>query len=58
MRGRRIDNIVEEKAVRVTADAMLIEPVLVAPLVAAPMLLALLIALMLPKRKKNRRNEE
>ena len=58
VRGRRIDNIVEEKAVRVTADAMLIEPVLVAPLVAAPMLLALLIALMLPKRKKNRRNEE
>lgn len=58
VRGRRIDNIEEEKAVRVTADAMLIEPVLVAPLVAAPMLLALLIALMLPKRKKNRRNEE
>lgn len=58
VRGRRIDNIEEEKVVRVTADAMLIEPVLVAPLVAAPMLLALLIALMLPKRKKNRRNEE
>lgn len=52
VRGHRIDNIEEAKMVRVTADAIQIEPILVAPFVAAPMLLALLILLMMPKRKK------
>jgi len=56
VRGRRIET--EQAAVvrRVTADAMQIEPVIVAPFVAAPMLLVLLIALLLPKPKKNRRS--
>ena len=36
---------------RVTADAIQIEPLLVAPVVAIPMLLALLILLLVPGRK-------
>ena len=55
VRGHRIETQ-EVKAVRrVTADAIQIEPVIVAPFVAAPMLLILLIALLIPKPKKNRR---
>lgn len=55
VRGHRIDNIEEATVRRVTADAIQIEPVIVAPLVAAPVLLILLIVLLLPKPKKNRR---
>lgn len=55
VRGHRIDNIEEARIVRVTADAIQIEPVIVAPLVAAPMLLVLLIGLMIPKSRKRRR---
>ena len=55
VRGRRIENAQETSVVRVTADAVQIEPVIVAPILAAPMLLLLFIALMLPKQKKNRR---
>ena len=52
VRGHRIDNIEEVKTVRVTADAVQIEPMLVAPVVAIPMLLILLILLLLPRRRK------
>ena len=52
VRGHRIENAEEARTVRVTADAMQIEPVLVAPLLAAPVLLVLLVAVMIPKRKK------
>ena len=55
VRGHRIETA-EVKAVRrVTADATQIEPILVAPFVAAPMLLILLILLLIPKSRKNRR---
>lgn len=57
VRGHRVDNIEQEKVFRITADAIQIEPIIVAPLVAAPMLLILLIALLIPKSKKNRRND-
>ena len=57
VRGKRIDNIEAAKVIRVTADAVRIEPILVAPAVAAPILLILLIVLMLPKRKNKRRND-
>lgn len=50
VRGHRIENIEEAKVVRVTADAIQIEPLLVAPIVAIPMLLVLLILLMLPRQ--------
>ena len=53
VRGHRIENLEEEKAVRVTADAVQIEPVLVAPFLAMPLLLILLIMLFIPgKRRK------
>ena len=52
VRGHRVENEAVAQTVRVTADAMQIEPVLVAPLVAAPMLLMLLIVLLIPKKSK------
>jgi len=55
VRGHRIENAKEVVVRRVTADAVQIEPVIVAPLVAAPMLLILLVGLLIPKPKKNRR---
>lgn len=42
VRGHRVENQTDSRGVRITADAIQIEPVLVAPLVAAPMLLILL----------------
>ena len=52
VRGHRIENQESASAVRVTADAMQIEPLLVAPAVAAPMLLALLVWLLASTAKK------
>ena len=52
VRGRRVDNQPEARTVRVTADAMQIEPVLVAPLVAVPMLFVLLVLLLVKTRRK------
>ena len=52
VRGHRIENLEEAKTVRVTADAIQIEPLLVAPIVAIPMLLILLILLLRPRRRK------
>ena len=57
VRGNRIENAKQTTVKRVTADAVQIEPILVAPAVAAPILLILLILLMLPKHKKNRRED-
>ena len=51
VRGHRIDNLEEVKTVRVTADAVQIEPMLVAPMVAIPILLVLLLLLLLPRRR-------
>ncbi len=52
VRGHRIENQEEAQRVRVTADAIQIEPMLVAPVVALPILLILLIILLLPKKPK------
>ena len=52
VRGHRIDNLEEVQTVRVTADAVQIEPMLVAPIVAIPILLVLLLLLLLPRRRK------
>ena len=54
VRGHRIENTKAAASVRVTADAMQIEPVIVAPLVAIPMLLVLLVWLLVHDRKKKR----
>ena len=52
VRGHRIENLEEAKTVRVTADAIQIDPLIVAPVAAVPMLLVLLLVLLLPKRRK------
>ena len=52
VRGHRIENQTEAQAIRVTSDAIQIEPLLVAPVVALPMLLILLIVLLIPGKKK------
>jgi len=52
VRGHRVETVQEGRVIRVTADAMRIEPVLVAPFVAAPMLVLLLIVLLIPKPGK------
>ena len=54
VRGHRIENIKSASSIRVTADAMQIEPVLVAPLVAAPILLVMLIALLMSTGRKRK----
>lgn len=55
VRGHRIDNLNDAQSVRVTADAMQIEPLIVAPIVAIPMLLILLLAVLLPRRRGKRK---
>lgn len=55
VRGHRVANE-EDSEIRVTADALQIEPVFVAPFVAAPILLLLLIALLVSTGKKRRRS--
>ena len=54
VRGSRIENLEEVKTVRVTSDAMQIDPMIVAPMVAIPILLVLLIRLMFPKKGKKK----
>lgn len=54
VRGHRIESQEEAKIIRITADAMRIEPLMVAPFVAVPILLVLLIILLLPKQKKGK----
>ncbi len=52
VRGHRVENEVNAKNVRVTADAILIEPIVMAPLVAVPILIILLIILLVKTRKR------
>ncbi len=62
VRGHRIENAEEAEAIRVTADAIQIDPLMMAPLVAAPMLFVLFIWLMIdtskPKKSKSAKKEE
>ena len=58
VRGHRVENPEEAKTVRVTSDAMQIEPLIIAPILALPILLILLIGIMIPKRKKTRRYDQ
>ena len=52
VRGHRIENAEEARTIRITADAIQIDPIVVAPLVAAPMLLILLVGLLIPKKRR------
>ena len=54
VRGHRIETQVEVQTVRVTSDAVQIDPTIVAPIVAIPILLVLLILLMIPKKRRRR----
>ena len=59
VRGHRIENTEEAAAVRVTADAIQIEPLIIAPAVAAPILLILLLILLFSTGSgKNRRKKK
>ena len=52
VRGHRVENAETARTIRVTADAMQVEPLIVAPMVAAPMLAVLLIWVMLGGGKR------
>ena len=54
VRGHRVENQASSSTIRVTADAMQIEPLLIAPLVAMPMLLVLLVMVLIPHRTKRK----
>ena len=52
VRGHRIDNLAESNTIRITSDAMQIEPIIVAPIVAMPMILILVSMVMFGGGKK------
>ncbi len=52
VRGHRVETQEEAQTVRITADAVQIDPTLVAPIVALPMLLILLIVLLVTTRRR------
>lgn len=58
VRGHRIETAKEKPVLRVTADAVQIDPIFVAPFVAAPILLLLLIVLFIPKKKRKKEDEQ
>lgn len=52
VRGHRVETVAEKAPVVIRSDASVIDPWLVAPVVAAPGLLALLIAALMPRKKR------
>lgn len=59
VRGHRVETPDQYKRIRVTAEALKIEPIIVAPVMALPMLLILLIGMLISTRKpKKTRGEE
>ena len=52
VRGHRIENQSQDESIRVTSDAIRIEPLIVAPVMALPILLILLLVLMVSGNKK------
>ena len=59
VRGHRVETPNQYKRIRVTAEALKIEPIIVAPIMALPMLLILLIGMLLSTRKRKKtRGEE
>lgn len=55
VRGHRIDNLENAGIIRVTADALQIDPIIIAPLVAVPILLVLLVVLLVSNGKKHKK---
>lgn len=58
IRGHRVENQLLSDEIRVTADALQIEPVIVAPLVAIPLLLILFAYLIISTNKKKKQKGE
>jgi sortase A len=58
VRGHRVENDKEAKQVKVTSDAMQIEPIVVAPIVAAPMLLILFVVMMVTTSKGKNKSKK
>ena len=52
VRGIRTENLPEASSVRVTSEAMQIEPMLVAPIAAAPMLIILMVLFLTGGKRK------
>lgn len=52
VRGHRTENAIQASTVRVTADAMQIEPIAVAPVVAIPLILLLVAGVLFKTRRK------
>ena len=57
VRGKRIENAENQKHIRVTADALRIEPIIVAPALAVPMLLVLLMVMLAVPHLRKRKNQ-
>ena len=57
VRGKRIENAENQKHIRVTADALRIEPIIVAPALAVPMLLELLVVMLAVPHLRKRKNQ-
>ena len=57
VRGKRIENAENQKHIRVTADALRIEPIIVAPALAVPMLLVMLVAMLAVPHLRKRKNQ-
>lgn len=57
VRGHRIENLVDSQTVKITSDAVQVEPILIAPIIASPILLVLLIILLLPNKKEKHRGD-
>ena len=57
VRGHRVENHAGASTIRVTADAMQIEPLQVAPLVTAPILVVMLVVVLIPHRTKGKGDE-
>ncbi len=56
--GHRTDNVFQADNIRVTADAVPIEPLIIAPMLALPILIILIIILLIPRRKDRNSNQE
>lgn len=57
VRGKRIENAENQKHIRVTADALRIEPIIVAPALAVPMLLVMLVVMLAVPHLRKRKNQ-
>ena len=57
VRGKRIESVENQKHIRVTADALRIEPIIVAPALAVPMLLVMLVVMLAVPHLRKRKNQ-